>query len=102
MSRTLLPHAADNAECVPGTWCMVDKGDGEFTCEITCPLCKKASTVYRTFGTPPSKHTISDDGIIDPSVVCPHAGCTWHVWVQLKDWCLGRMPPLFGRKSNGV
>jgi hypothetical protein len=31
-------------------------------------------------------HTINDDGIVNPSVVCPEEGCTFHDMIKLKDW----------------
>lgn len=32
------------------------------------------------------KHTILDDGTVQPSVVCPVDGCGFHEFVKLKDW----------------
>lgn len=39
-------------------------------------------------GDPPfgSAHRIAEDGSVMPSVVCPHAGCGWHVFVRLVGW----------------
>lgn len=39
-------------------------------------------------GDPPfgSEHRIAPDGSITPSVVCPHDGCDWHVFVKLIGW----------------
>ncbi len=31
-------------------------------------------------------HTIASDGTVSPSVVCPHPGCGWHVFVRLVGW----------------
>jgi len=39
-------------------------------------------------GEPPfgSLHRIDLDGVISPSVVCPHEGCSWHVLARLIGW----------------
>lgn len=31
-------------------------------------------------------HTVSDDGIINPSVICGEDNCDWHVMAALKDF----------------
>lgn len=33
-----------------------------------------------------SNHEISTDGVVTPSVVCPHEGCNFHEMVTLEDW----------------
>lgn len=30
------------------------------------------------------QHSISDDGLVSPSVQCP--ACSYHAWVQLREW----------------
>jgi hypothetical protein len=39
-------------------------------------------------GNPPfgSEHRIDSNGTVTPSVVCPHEGCSWHVFVRLVGW----------------
>jgi hypothetical protein len=32
------------------------------------------------------KHTILDDGMVQPSVVCPIQGCGFHDFVKLEEW----------------
>ncbi len=61
-----------------------------YTC-IKCPDCGKVSTLrdanlmsVRADGS--RGHDIQDDGVVKPSIVCPHPGCTWHVWGRLLDW----------------
>lgn len=34
----------------------------------------------------PQIHSIADDGMLSPSWVCPHKGCTWHVFARLVGW----------------
>lgn len=31
-------------------------------------------------------HTVTEDGTVSPSYVCPVDGCGWHVWVRLDGW----------------
>ncbi len=33
-----------------------------------------------------SDHSVAQDGIVTPSVVCPTEGCHWHENVQLEGW----------------
>lgn len=44
---------------------------------IKCPLCARTSYL---------PHDIAVDGLVTPSVVCPHSGCSWHVFVKLLNW----------------
>lgn len=34
-------------------------------------------------------HSISPEGNVSPSVVCPHPGCRFHVYVRLENWSFG-------------
>lgn len=34
-------------------------------------------------------HTITPDGTVAPSVVCPGRGCSFHAYVRLVDWTFG-------------
>lgn len=45
-----------------------------------CPQCGKEMSLSLIV------HTISAEGTIIPSLVCPHAPCTWHVWARLDPW----------------
>jgi len=47
-----------------------------------------ASVTCGGCGTPFSlaRHTIAPDGTVSPSVVCPHPGCSWHVFLRLDGW----------------
>ena len=31
-------------------------------------------------------HSIANDGVVTPSVICPHEGCTWHATIKLNNW----------------
>ena len=50
-----------------------------FWAECVCPLCNKVSMVGRN-------HTVTDDGVVSPSYVCPFSPCTFHEFVRLNDW----------------
>lgn len=32
------------------------------------------------------KHTVSQDGMVSPSVVCPIDGCGFHEYIKLDNW----------------
>jgi uncharacterized protein YbaR (Trm112 family) len=55
-------------------------GDRQLFVEVCCPECRAHLTLSR------ENHTIAADGAIHPSLVCPHAPCTWHVFARLADW----------------
>lgn len=42
-------------------------------------------------------HVIRKDGTVFPSVVCPHAGCSFHAVVLLENWTFGRLDFMTGR-----
>ncbi len=52
---------------------------------VVCPDCGGGMSVGggNVFG---SSHAIAGDGTVTPSVVCPYAGCSWHVFVRLEGW----------------
>lgn len=83
------PPGASGAAMPPGTWGIWDPcADGEFrTVVICCPSCGKHSSV--------TKHSITAEGVPDPSFVCPHPPCSWHVFVWFENWT-------FGEKAAGV
>jgi hypothetical protein len=33
-----------------------------------------------------SEHTINEEGVVVPSLVCPEDGCGWHEFVTLVGW----------------
>lgn len=37
-------------------------------------------------------HSIDEDGTVNASILCPDAGCGWHVWGRLQGWSHGRKP----------
>jgi hypothetical protein len=58
---------------------------------IRCAQCGQRATLrdpddapLRVDGT--RGHTISSDGTVAPSIVCPYKPCTWHIWGKLLDW----------------
>lgn len=62
---------------VPGTWHGGNTGKGR-SASICCPKCKKIGTL--------TDHTISGEGKVNPSLVCPNDKCNFHEYVQLEGW----------------
>jgi hypothetical protein len=64
----------------PGTW--QPPGHLVDVCWATmdCPGCGKGVSVGRRH------HRVADDGTVTPSMVCPHAPCTFHEWIRLDGW----------------
>lgn len=58
-------------------WRIADR-DGHPLIRVLCPKCKQWGNLI--------DHTISDDGIINPSVICGQEGCDFHMMVALKDF----------------
>ena len=48
------------------------------TANVSCPDCGQAASL--------SGHTISADGSVSPSLICPHNGCTFHDHIKLEEW----------------
>ena len=51
-----------------------------FKASVTCP--DGHTLTLRT-------HTVSHDGAVTPSVVCPARRCSFHAYIRLVDWDLG-------------
>ena len=77
---TMIPKAADSGPWQPGHWRPWENKPGVKAAALTCIGCKRALFLD------PSIHTILLDGMVTPSLVCTHPGCTWHVWIRLVDW----------------
>lgn len=56
---------------------IVNVHTGQFVVYMVCPNGHISSL---------SDHEIDKDGQVDPSVVCPEAGCGFHEWVILDGW----------------
>lgn len=75
MLEVLRSPDANRTDAPLGSWWRMTTMDGRMPpVSIKCPLCGRASTL---------NHTIHSDGVVTPSVVCPHKGCTWHEFVKL-------------------
>lgn len=67
-----------------GEWAWVDRtqdfGDGSrhFMVYCRCPDCGLLATVWRVGSPPGESHELSADGILTPSVQCPHGACGFH------------------------
>ena len=66
----------ENKHLPPGTWTKVILDD-KVTAKIACPNCG-----YKAF----LDHDIAEDGTVNPSVVCPFNGCSFHQWIILEGW----------------
>lgn len=40
-------------------------------------------------------HLISENGEVSPSVVCPEDDCSFHEWITLADYTLGKQAGMF-------
>ena len=47
--------------------------------EFTCPGCGIRIGVGKV-------HSISSDGTLSPSMVCPHKPCEFHKYIQFEGW----------------
>jgi hypothetical protein len=65
----------------PGTWNVIEYPRARRVqwCEFTCPNGHGASITK-------SIHAIAQDGTVNPSVICPRQGCTFHEFVRLISW----------------
>lgn len=45
---------------------------------IACPTCSRLFCL--------ANHTLDAEGHASPSVVCPHEGCTFHVFLEVADY----------------
>jgi len=72
-------NANQSNDYLPGTWKGLKlSGNGGRSVSITCPECSQLAVL--------TDHTISPDGKVTPSVVCPKEGCDFHEFVQLDGW----------------
>lgn len=59
---------------------------------IQCPRCEQESCLCSLKGPlrdGHSGHSVNAEGEVNPSIVCPHSGCDWHVWGILEGWDRG-------------
>lgn len=102
MTDVVLPKSPV-ASCTlapPGSWWWMPAGSAVAGIEectqthcvrIKCPLCQNCATLRDAMILGPRRdgtrgHDIAKDGVVSPSVVCPHNGCTWHVMAKLDGW----------------
>jgi hypothetical protein len=77
-----VPHIAKNADGFPmevPCWDTVKESRSQFKALLWC----SRGHVCTICG---HEHTISDDGTVSPSCVCPREGCTFHEFVRLVGW----------------
>lgn len=67
-----------HGRAVPGTWRHWIYMKDQKTVAVICPSCHRALCL--------PNHRVSPDGSVRPSLVCTHAGCTFHEFVTLKDY----------------
>ncbi len=61
----------------PGPWWWPLTDGSQKSASVKCPECGLVCVL---------DHSISDDGTVAPSLVCPEPECSWHVFVQLVGW----------------
>jgi hypothetical protein len=69
---------------IPGTWTRWLFGPTlRVGVAVVCPECGRGMSIGggQPFG---SVHTITGDGTVSPSVVCP--ACSWHTFIRLDRW----------------
>lgn len=84
MNRMLIPKGARKAT-TPGRpfWYLVgDDPDWRYV-TVSCPNGHLSTLRHLSRGT---GHEIDAQGVVSPSVVCPHDGCDFHEFVQLEGW----------------
>lgn len=63
-----------------GVWrgCSVPDNPSRRTAIVSCPGCGQSASL--------SDHTIGANGDVEPSLVCPAKGCSFHEHVTLVGW----------------
>lgn len=90
--KVQIPKAPDN-RMTPGHWNYVtvncDSGDVPGI-TVGCSECGNASSLIPPGWLPPEQrensHVVDRAGVVSPSIVCPHEGCSWHVWGTLLEF----------------
>lgn len=72
-------HSPDCEHDLPGTWRNYSDGSRILECS---PVIVDINGHYLSI----HKHTILGDGMVQPSVVCPVAGCGFHYFIRLDGW----------------
>lgn len=60
----------------PGTWRLWSIGS-QVRAIVVCPGCGVEGTL---------DHEVRTNGDVEPSVECPHEGCSFHAFIRLQDW----------------
>ena len=85
------PAGWSGGAAAPGQWYAYPLGPvvmpGEWTTDagrvavyVRCPACSRLMMLSSRV------HRIDALGVVSPSLVCPHSGCSWHVFVRLNGW----------------
>ena len=62
----------------PATWKGLQLESGGRSAYLVCPQCDQLGVLI--------DHEILPDGTVQPSVVCPTQGCTFHEMIKLEGW----------------
>lgn len=82
MDRIPIPRVAPFASRSVGWWPALR--DGVRVVHLVCGGCgRHAGTL--------DDHTIDEAGNVSPSILCPAAGCGWHVYGRLVGWDPGEL-----------
>ena len=84
MDRVILKHGTDleyhRAQAEPrGTWIRINLEENAGIVTTFCPDCGRAGKLGKA-------HTISENGEVNPSIVCTNKECTFHKHIKLEDW----------------
>ena len=82
--RLQIPRQTGPLDERPLTWFVRINGDQFRTVSIICENGHES-----TVG---GNHSIAEDGTAEPSFVCMHSGCSWHVFVKLLGYDLQPKP----------
>ena len=66
-----------DGDYAPDTWKGLKLADGTRSASYVCPNGHEMVLI---------NHTISLDGMVTPSVVCPQGGCGFHEYLLLQGW----------------
>jgi len=93
-TNAIFVKAVDKSDQRPGTWHRVQTVQVGTHLEginvyAYCPDCGRRCGLHSTHG---RSHAIRGDGVVHPSMICPHAGCDYHEFVTLDGWTHGSLP----------
>lgn len=68
------------SQAQPGEYVKALDLDKRSCAYVVCPKCCKGLSISQAI------HQIDDSGVVTPSFVCTHPGCTFHEMIKLDKW----------------